>query len=156
MSATDFVPADYDVPAELVCDDFRLTPLGPEHNAADYAAWTSSIDHIRTTPGFADRSWPVPMAIEDNLRDLRKHREDFRCRRGFTYTVLDRRGAVIGCVYIYPSSQAGVDAEVRSWVRSDRSHLDRPLYDAVSTWLRSAWPFATVDYASRGPTEGTP
>ena len=31
--------------------DFRLRPLGPEHNASDYAAWTASIDHIRRTPG---------------------------------------------------------------------------------------------------------
>ena len=44
-------------------DDLRLSPLGPEHNASDYAAWTSSIDHIRATPGFPDGSWPHPMPV---------------------------------------------------------------------------------------------
>ena len=148
MPAADFVPPDFDVPTELAGEEFRLLPLGPEHNDADYAAWTSSIEHIRSTPGFAGREWPAAMTKEDNLRDLEGHASDFRDRRGFTYTVLDDAGAVIGCVYIYPSGQTG--AQVRSWVRADHAHLDRPLYHAVSTWLQSAWPFAAVDYAGRG------
>lgn len=37
-----FVPEDFAVPGELVTDQFRLQPLGPEHNAEDYQAWTSS------------------------------------------------------------------------------------------------------------------
>ena len=41
-----------DVPLGLATDDFVLEPLGPEHNEADYAAWTSSLEHIRRTPGF--------------------------------------------------------------------------------------------------------
>src|SRR5260370_1259421 len=53
-----FVPGDFAVPGELVTDSFRLVPLGPEHNDGDYRAWMSSIDHIRSTPGFGGRSWP--------------------------------------------------------------------------------------------------
>jgi hypothetical protein len=132
---------------ELTGEEFRLTPLGPEHNDADYAAWTSSIEHIRATPGFPWQNWPAAMTKEDNLRDLEGHAADFRDRRGFTYTVLDHAGVVIGCIYIYPSGHAGAD--VRSWVRGDHAHLDRPLYDAVSTWVQTAWPFPVVDYASR-------
>jgi hypothetical protein len=152
MSATDFVPADFDVPIELVSRDFRLIPLGPEHNAADYAAWTSSMEHIRSTPGFTDRRWPAPMEAEENLRDLQGHQNDFRQREGFTYTVLDPHDDVIGCVYIYPATEPDVDADVRSWVRADHGHLDRDLYDAVSTWLRNSWPFGTVAYAKRDPS----
>ncbi len=48
-----FVPASFDPPVGLDHVAFRLQPLGPEHNLSDYAAWTSSIDHIRSTPGFA-------------------------------------------------------------------------------------------------------
>ncbi|UJW29792.1 hypothetical protein L3Q67_31775 [Saccharothrix sp. AJ9571] len=33
-------------------------PLGPQHNRADHAAWTSSIEHIRSTPGYPDGDWP--------------------------------------------------------------------------------------------------
>jgi hypothetical protein len=149
VSPTDFVPPDFAVPTEVTFRDLRLVPLGPEHNAADYAAWTSSIDHIRATPGYAAHSWPVAMTISENRRDLEQHAEDFRLRKGFTYTVLDANDEVIGCVYIYPSSDVHVDAEVRSWVRADRSDLDRPLSEAVRAWLRSDWTFGVVAYAER-------
>jgi hypothetical protein len=65
-----FVPADFAVPGGLMAGEFRLEPLGPEHNAAAYAAWTASIGHMRTTPGFAGTGWPHPMSLAENLRDL--------------------------------------------------------------------------------------
>src|ERR1019366_4987021 len=83
-----FVPEDFAVPGGLIAGEFRLAPLGPQHNEADYAAWTASIDHIRGTPGFPDGSWPREMSLNDNLRDLERHAQDFAGRRGFTYTVL--------------------------------------------------------------------
>jgi hypothetical protein len=49
------VSAEFDVPAGLETDLFILEPLSVRHNEADHAAWTSSIDHIRATPGFAGR-----------------------------------------------------------------------------------------------------
>jgi hypothetical protein len=145
-----FVPPGFAVPGELVTAQFRLEPLGPQHNAADYDAWTSSMAHIRATPGFPDGSWPREMTPEENLGDLRRHAKDFAERTGFTYTVLDPGGRVVGCVYIYPTKDraAGV-AEVQSWVRADRAELDVPLYTAVSAWLAEAWPFAEVRYAPR-------
>jgi hypothetical protein len=149
-----FVPDDFEVPRSLAGEGFRLEPLGPEHNEDDYRAWTSSISHIRATPGFQGRSWPVAdMTLAENLGDLERHAADFAGRSGFTYTV---RAAgsdeIIGCVYIYPvaSGAAGAsEADVRSWVSADRASLDVALYEAVSQWLRSAWPFATVRYAAR-------
>jgi hypothetical protein len=149
MSPTDFVPPDFAVPTEATFGDVRLVPLGPQHNASDYAAWTSSIDHIRATPGFPDGSWPVLMSLTENLHDLERHAEDFRLRRGFTYTVLDANGDVIGCVYIYPSKDEQFHAQVQSWVRVDRRDLDRPLYEAVRAWLRDDWPFEALDYDER-------
>jgi hypothetical protein len=146
---TEFVPADFTVPTEVTFDGFRLEPLGPQHNDRDHAAWTSSIDHIRATPGFPWGSWPVLMPPADNLRDLERHGEDFHLRQGFTYTVLDVASDVIGCVYIYPSGKEQLDAQVRSWVRADRSDLERPLYNAVRTWLQDVWPFQKVEYSAR-------
>src|SRR3974377_1809333 len=119
------VPDDFAVPRELVTEDFRLEPLGPQHNEGDYEAWTSSIDHIRATPGFRDisatpglggSSWPDPqMTLQDNLGDLQRHAGDFAQRAGFTYTVLSRgSGRIIGCVYIYPSRSVAGVADVRS------------------------------------------
>jgi hypothetical protein len=144
-----FVPDDFVVPRSLVTSAFRLEPLGPEHNEADYAAWTSSIDHIKSTPGMQGRSWPRPMTLDENLGDLQGHARDFANRTGFTYTVRDTdSGEIVGCVYIYPfKNEPGT--RILSWVRADRADLDAPVYEAVSEWLRTAWPFASVTYAPR-------
>jgi hypothetical protein len=154
-----FVPEDFVVPEGLMTGDFRLTPLGPQHNEADYAAWTSSIDHIRATPGFRKGNWPREMSLADNLRDLERHARDFAERRGFTYTVLGTgtgTGDVIGCVYIYPPAgqgpgdgERGLRASVASWVRADHAALDPALHDAVLAWLESDWPFDSVESAPR-------
>ena len=155
-----FVPDDFAVPRELVTGDFRLEPLGPQHNAGDYEAWMSSIDHIRATPGFqhvsatpgfGNGTWPGPgMTLEENLADLRRHAEDFTQRAGFTYTVLARgSGRIIGCVYIYPWRGADGAADVHSWVRADQADLDVTLHDAVAAWLDNVWPFTAIRYAPR-------
>jgi hypothetical protein len=146
-----FVPDGFAVPRELVTGEFRLEPLGPQHNAGDYEAWMSSIDHIRVTPGFEGWSWPDPeMTPEQNLGDLQRHAEEFAERSGFTYTVLESgSGRVVGCVYIYPSKGADGAADFRSWVRADRADLDVALHDAVAAWLADAWPFTEVSYAPR-------
>jgi hypothetical protein len=155
-----FVPNSFEPPRGLVSARFVLEPLGPQHNDADHAAWSSSIDHIRATPGFDGQSWPHEMSLAENLGDLERHARDFEERRGFTYSVLDPdRSDVIGCVYIYPvraadsaaaNDDATHDASVRSWVRADHAALDEPLWRAVSDWLREAWPFEHLAYARRG------
>ena len=153
-----FVPEDFVVPDGLTAGEFRLAPLGPQHNEADYAAWTASMDHIRATPGFPDGSWPREMSLSDNLRDLERHAQDFAERRGFTYTVLSTgTGEVIGCVYIYPprgerpggASEGEQRAAVSSWMRADRAALDPVLYHTVRAWLERDWPFHSIEYASR-------
>ncbi len=150
---------DFEVPGGLTAQEFRLEPLGPQHNDADYAAWTSSMSHIQATPGFAGSGWPHEMTLDENRGDLERHAQDFADRRGFTYTVLSPGdGDVIGCVYIYPprrkdqdeAGHADHDAAVSSWVREDRAELDPVLHSAVSAWLDQAWPFRSVKYAPRG------
>ena len=148
------VPADFDVPRTLDGPGFRLEPLGPEHNERDYAAWTSSMDHIHETPGFAEHNWPIPMTLEENLVDLQQHADEFVERTGFTYSVLDG-DEVIGCLYIYgadptePGDAFGHDAKVRSWVTASRTDLDVVLWSTVSEWLATAWPFNNPRYAPR-------
>jgi hypothetical protein len=152
MTSSEFVPVDFDPPTALVTESFHLEPLGPQHNEADHAAWMASIEHIRSTPGFTDGTWPPPggMTLEENLSDLRRHADDFARRAGFTFTVLDPAdNDVIGCVYIYPSAAAEYDVSVHSWVRADRASLDVPLADAVARWLASDWPWESVDRRGR-------
>lgn len=143
-----FVPVDFEVPDSFEGPGFRLEPLGPDHNDRDHAAWMSSIDHIRSTPGFDDWPWPVPMSLERNLEDLVGHAQDFEERKGFTYSIVDGDD-VIGCLYIYPALQTGHDAQVRSWVRESRAETDDAVWATVSGWLETAWPFLNPYYAPR-------
>lgn len=157
------VPADFIAPFELVTANTMLRPLGPEHNQSDLLAWSSSVDHIGSTPGFdADNSWPPAdgLTLDQNREDLVRHRQDFEQGFGFTYTVLDRHQAetatgpsqqesVLGCVYIYADQDGEHDADVRSWVVAHRPELDREVWLAVSRWLEEAWPFKSVRYAAR-------
>jgi Acetyltransferase (GNAT) domain len=149
MSDAPFVPPEFEPPGGLSNPRFVLEPLGPQHNDRDYAAWTSSSEHIHATPGFIESEWPHPMTLDENRGDLERHQRDFAERAGFTYTVLDPDdGDVIGCLYIYPlRDEPG--AHVTSWVRADRAELDVPLAEGVSVWLETAWPFERVLYLGR-------
>jgi hypothetical protein len=152
MTSEEFVPAGFEPPTSLTTDQFRLEPLGPQHNQADHDAWTSSIEHIRSTPGFSESTWPPVngMTLEENLADLRQHADDFTHRTGFTFTVLDPTDqGVIGCVYLYPSASEEWDVTVHSWVRADRSVLDVPLAEAVARWLAADWPWDRPDRRGR-------
>lgn len=144
------VQEDVRIPDGLSTPSFTLRPLSPADNEADFAAWRSSIGHIRATPGFAGRDWPPDeFTLAQNERDLEGHRDDFAARRGFTYTVLDPSGATVGCLYLYPAEREEYDVDVRSWVTADRAELDAPLHDAVLVWLAEQWPFRAPDYAGR-------
>ena len=94
MKSSPLVPEGFAVPAGFRSELFVLEPLGVAHNVADHAAWTSSIEHIKATPGFAGHGWPKPMSLEENAADLARHAQDFADRTGFTYTVAcDQTGA---------------------------------------------------------------
>ena len=147
---TPLLPPEFAVPDGLRSGQFTLEPLALRHNQSDYDAWTSSIEHIRQTPGFDGPHWPAPMPLAQNEADIAGHQRDFAARTGFTYTVLDPdTGEVIGCVYLYPPRREGYDVDVRSWVRADRAELDRPLHELVTQWLAASWPFSRPDYAAR-------
>ncbi len=151
MNAERFVPEDFRPPTSLVTDPFVLEPLGPQHNHPDLAAWSASIDHIRSSPGYPDGNWPPigGMSSADNLRDLTRHARDFVERKGFTFTVLRHADFdVIGRVHLDPPEGKG-DGIVQSWVRFSHAHLDQALADAVATWLAKDWPWRAPDPCGR-------
>jgi hypothetical protein len=88
------------------------------------------------------------MSLESNLEDLEMHARDFKQRSGFTYSVLDG-DEIIGCVYIYPTTDSEHDASIRSWVRESRSEMDIPVHWVVAEWIEESWPFQSVQYAPR-------
>lgn len=142
-----FIPDGFEPPTSFRGPGFRLEPLGPEHNKRDYEAWTSSIDHIRSTPGEWG-AWPHPMTLEENLGDMEMHAREFRERSAFTYSILDG-DEVIGCLYIYPDEDGNSDAHVRSWVTASRAPMDQVVWETTKEWLGSEWPFRTFRYADR-------
>lgn len=144
---SEFVSQDFEPPLAFERPGFRLEPLGPVHNERDYQAWTSSMEHIRATPGeWGD--WPRPMELEENLRDLEKHAREFAEREAFTYSVLDGQD-VIGCLYIYPDKADGSDAYINSWVTESRAEMDSVVWRAVTDWLEVRWPFRAFRYTPR-------
>ncbi len=149
------VPAGWPLPAPPATPHLRMAPLGPEHHERDHAAWSSSIDHIRATPGFRPEvwggdAWPYPMPPEQNLADLVQHAQEFAAREAFAYTVLDPRSDdVIGCVYIDPDDSGAADVMVRCWVRASHAELDEELAATVRSWLTREWPFGTVRFPER-------
>jgi hypothetical protein len=144
-----FVPPNFEPPQSHEWAEFHLEPLGEQHNDRDHEAWMSSIDHIRSTPGFSPQeepNWPVAMTLERNMEDLVRHARDFRERRGFTYSILEGDD-VIGCIYIYPGRLPSHDAEISSWVRQSHADWDSAVREALAKWIDEEWPFANPLYA---------
>ena len=143
MESEPLVPTDFVVPEPPSDGRFRFALLGPEHNSADLEAWSSSIEHIHSTPGFRPDGWPERRyTLEENLADLQRHRDHSERRLDFAWTVLDpkRSDTVIGCVYLYPDRARAGEATARSWVRVDRAHLDRELRAHLRPWFEEEWP----------------
>lgn len=140
-----FVPSEFVVPTRLDGPGFRLEPLGPEHNARDYEAWTSSIDHIRAIPAFGGGDWPVEMSLAQNLSDLDAHALDFENREGFTYSIVDGSD-VIGCMYLYPSGAPGHDAGMKWWLTEDRATMAPVVGSILTNWLTTEWPFENPSF----------
>ena len=143
------VPESYEIPEAFAWSRFHLEPLGERHNKRDHNAWMSSVEHIRSTPGFSpeeEPSWPEPMTLEENLADMVRHAKDFESRRGFTYSILEG-DEVIGCIYIYPSRGTEHDAAISSWVRQSYADEDKAVRSALATWIDEVWPFSNPHYA---------
>jgi len=97
--------------------------------------------------------WPREgFTIGENLTDLEQHQREFLDRKAFAYTVVTPdESRVLGCVYINPSREEGVDARIRMWVRESeyQKGLDPVLFKAVKEWIKKEWPFKMVSYAER-------
>lgn len=148
-SPAGLVPPDFVVPQYLETERFRLRMLTIHDLELDYAAVTSSTEHLQT---IWNNDWPLGLTLEQNLIDLGWHQKEFQRRRSFAYTVVQPdESRVLGCVYIYPPSRPGFDAEVYLWARADElaTGLEHELEVRVRKWLAERWPFQRVAWPGR-------
>lgn len=147
-----FVPPDFDVPALLETDRFRLRPLTVHDVVKDYDAVMTSRDHLWDQFGQA-WGWPAAdLTLEQDLIDLGWHQKEFQKRSSFDYAAMSPDEArLLGCVYVDPPAKAGFDAEVWLWVRASEvaDGLDEVLYTTVRRWIDDHWPFTRVAYPVR-------
>jgi hypothetical protein len=140
----ELVPDDFEVPARLEHERFRLRMLSVDDVVKDFDAICDRVDpQGQSKPPF------VP-TVAENLVDLGWHQKEFELRRSFAYTVVaPDESQVIGCVYVNPSETH--DARVRLWVRRSAwdEGLDPLLEGAVRDWIERDWPFESVDWADR-------
>jgi RimJ/RimL family protein N-acetyltransferase len=152
MDSIPFVPDDFEVPAVLETERFRLRMLSVDDVDKDYQAVIESAELLHSMGS----NWPREgFTIEENLADLKRHQQEFLDRKAFAYTVVTLdESRVLGCLYINPTTQEGFDAFAYMWVRQSEydQGLDPILFQTVKTWLESSWPFSAVYYYGR---EGT-
>lgn len=144
------IAEDFIVPVDLITDTFRLEVLSPAVGEKDYDAVMSSRERLRTV--FSENTeWPRDnMTLQDNIRDLEKHKKEFDEKIAFAYTVLEPSGEkCIGCVYIDPPSKNDYDCEVYLWVRDSEFHLDKLLFDTIKEWLTNTWGFRNPVFPGR-------
>lgn len=141
QSARPFVSAEFEVPAILETERFRLRMLTVNDLVKDYEAVMTSADHLHDIWG---PGWPDDLTMEQDLIDLGWHQKEFQRRRSFAYTVVSLdESQVLGCIYINPSRKSGFDAVVYLWARQSElaSGLEKELEMTVRKWMLEKWPF---------------
>lgn len=147
-----FVPAGFEVPILVEASGFKIVPLGPDLVKVDFDAYMSSIEHLQKT-FTRSADWPHPgISDADAMRDMETEQGRFRTRKSFAYAVLTPDGSrERGSVYVQPSTIKGYDVVVKMWVTKAEydAGFDAELYNWVTDWVRTAWPFKNVAYPGR-------
>ena len=163
MSIKKFVPDDFEIPASLETEFFRLRMLSVDDVKKDYEAVIESRELLQTKFGDA---WPRKgFTLEENLADLERHQQEFLDRKAFAYTVVSLdETKVLGCIYINPPQKYShipefikylkencSDAVIFMWVRQTEHEkgLEEMLFHTVRDWINADWPFKKITYPDR-------
>jgi hypothetical protein len=92
-----FIPDDFEIPASLETEYFRLRMLSLNDVEKDYEAVIDSRELLHTMFG---GPWPKPgFSLEENFADIEMHQKEFLTRKAFAYTVVSLdETRVLGCV----------------------------------------------------------
>jgi len=146
------VSPDFRAPQVLETDKFRLRILTVNDVVKDYDAVMTSVEHLQGIFGPHSKWPPLDLTFEQDLIDLGWHQKEFQTGSSFAYTVMNLdESHCLGCVYIFPSTKEGFDAEVYMWVRKSAYNeaLDPVLYNTVRKWITEKWPLKKVAYPGR-------
>ncbi len=148
-----FVPESFKVPHLLDTDHFHLEMLTPAVAEMDFKAVMSNRVRLRSV--FDEKTnWPEDtMSLSDNIKDIKRHHDEFLSRKAFAYTILKpTKDKCIGCLYIDPCKVDEVDCEVFLWIIDDCLNLDNEIYQFISDWLIHCWPFKKIVFPGRDIT----
>ena len=154
-----FVPSDFNVPELYTTDKFILRMILAKDAKLDYEAIMSNIEHINKTPTPPMcGDWPQQtLTLEQDKKDLKWHEKKHKLREVFTYTIMNpTETKCLGCIYIYPSTHKGFDAESYFYVTEEQFNkgLDSEIYRYLDKWLIEKWPFQNVIFPNR-KSDGT-
>ncbi|MHA1112268.1 MAG: GNAT family N-acetyltransferase [Promethearchaeota archaeon] len=146
-----FVPDDFEIPAMLETDKFRLRMLSINDVEKDYEAVIESRELLHKMFG---GPWPREgFTIEENLKDLKRHQQEFLDRKAFAYTVVSLdESKVLGCLYINPpKGESRFKPYTVMWVRQTEYEkgLDEILFQTVKDWIKTDWPFDEMLFPKR-------
>ena len=97
QSKIPFIPDDFEVPATLETNEYRLRMLSINDVDMDYEAVMSSVNHLSQV--WPDSNWPESLTLEQNLIDLAWHQKEFQRRTCFGYTMVTlNEKKMMGCV----------------------------------------------------------
>lgn len=142
-----FLPRDFEVPAVVETERFRLRSITIHDVFKDYDAVMSSRQHLWSRFGEIWGWPPADMTIEQNIVDLGWHQKEFQLRSSFDYAVMSlNESRLLGCVYVDPPHEQGTDADVWFWARQSElsSGLEDTLRVFLLSWLAARWPFKVV------------
>lgn len=146
------VPEHFDVPRTAQTKRFRFQPLAASDVIPDYDAVMTSRQRIQYCFG-PNVSWPQEdLSLEQDLKDLCWHEEEWERRSSFSYAVYSPdKSRELACVYIYPSRKQGYDAKIIIWIRESEvtGGLDHELCEFTKSWLKEKWPFQKVAFPGR-------
>ena len=145
-----FVPEDFEIPEELETEKFRLRMLSVDDVEKDYEAVIESRELLHRQFG---GPWPREgFTLEENLKDLERHQQEFLDRERFAYTVVSLdESKVLGCLYINPPDKKSNKPYAVMWVRQSEFEkgLDEILFQTVKKWINSYWPFDDFAFPNR-------
>lgn len=140
-----WIASDFDYPKRLdLPTGHHLRPIRADDAEIDLPAVMGSRESLWEIYGKAWGWPPETMGLEADRDDLQHHADEMEAREGFNFAILDNgETELFGCVYIYPSEDAGADADVSWWLvdAATGTDLERELARSLPIWFDEVWGF---------------